>query len=498
MPTFFSLSRIIQRVDELLRPAMEKSFWVKAEISSSRAKGGHFYCDLVESNEKGLLVAQARCTIWSTELSAIRDKFKQEGLELKLEDGMNVGMLCRLQFHPVYGLSLRGIDMDPAFALGEMELKKRAIIERLKQKGLTDLNAEISLTLLPKRIGLITGDHTAAYEDFINTLRHSAFGFEVFFASTTMQGEATVKSLLKSLACLSKLKLDLIVICRGGGSKVDLSWLDDESLAEAIAHCKVPVWTGIGHEIDTSVLDVVAANAFKTPTAVAEELVSIFIGMQQWVNQSRHNLKSTWNYRFKAAQQTQENAGSQLKRQARHFLVLKSQALNYYREQLQSNAQHQLNEAASQLLALKDGLMRQVPKTLDLAESDLQDRALALKSCARRHLERLTQDRLQIKKRFQIKRFTTQLNQSRERLLLIHKRLSKGPVWNRLRRERDSLKSYAQILNSAAPQTQLKRGFSLVKNQAGQTLTRAEQLNHGQSLTLIFNDGAVRAVVESS
>ena len=133
---FFPLSAITKRINELLEPAISKQFWVKAEISTGRERGGAFYCDLVETDAGGKIVAKIACTIWQRELATIKELFKARNMDLVLTNGTVVGFLCSLQFSPQYGLSLRVIDADPSIALGEMELKKREIIERLQKEGL--------------------------------------------------------------------------------------------------------------------------------------------------------------------------------------------------------------------------------------------------------------------------------------------------------------------------------------------------------------------------
>jgi exodeoxyribonuclease VII large subunit len=141
--TFFNLSAITGRIQEILQPYIGKLFWVKAEISSGRERGGSFYCDLVESSESGEIIALMRCTIWSRDLAKIRKKFKGYDLDLILDDGTVVGFQCSIQYNPRYGLSLKVADADPTFALGELELKKKEILDRLKKEGLLEPNKKL-------------------------------------------------------------------------------------------------------------------------------------------------------------------------------------------------------------------------------------------------------------------------------------------------------------------------------------------------------------------
>ena len=295
---FYPLSAITNRIQEILQPHIGKLFWVKAEVSSGRERGGSFYCDLVESDESGKIVAQMRCTIWNRDLSNIKSQFKKHDLDLILDDGTAVGFQCSLQFHPQFGLSLKAVGADPAFALGELELKKKEILDRLTKEGLLEPNKRLVVPMLPQRIGLITSKGSAACNDILKTFNSSGFGFQIFLADATMQGLKTEASVLSALNGLETLNVDLVIIARGGGSKTDLFYLDNEAIARRIAGYKYPVWTGIGHETDTSILDHVANRYFKTPTAVAEDIVARFVEMKRHLEEAENRFRSTWSYRF--------------------------------------------------------------------------------------------------------------------------------------------------------------------------------------------------------
>jgi exodeoxyribonuclease VII large subunit len=264
--TFFSVLAVTTRIQEILQPAIGKQFWVKAEISSGRERGGHFYCNLIETGDNGKIVAQLNCRIWRQSFDKIKAKFKQHNLTPDFSDGNIAGSKCSLSYHPQWGISLDVTDADTSFALGELELRKQAILERLKNEDLFEPNKLLSVPFLPIRIGLITSTGSAACQDFLETIRKSDFGFQILLADATVQGDNTEKTVLKALTILEQLQPDLVVIVRGGGSKTDLSYLDNETVARKIASYQFPVWTGIGHEIDTSVLDYVANRCFKTPT----------------------------------------------------------------------------------------------------------------------------------------------------------------------------------------------------------------------------------------
>jgi exodeoxyribonuclease VII large subunit len=209
-----------------------------------------------------------------------------------------VGFQCSIQYNPRYGLSLKVTDADPTFALGELELKKKEILDRLKKEGLLEPNKKIFVPTLPIRIGLVTSQNSAAANDFIKTLRQSMFGFRVYLADSVVQGNKTERSVIDALIALEKMDLELVVIIRGGGSKTELFSLDNEAIARKIAAYRYPLWTGIGHEIDISILDHVANRFFKTPTAVAEEVVARFIEMKRHLEEAENRFRSSWSYRM--------------------------------------------------------------------------------------------------------------------------------------------------------------------------------------------------------
>jgi exodeoxyribonuclease VII large subunit len=297
--SFFSVSAVTSRIQEILQPAIGKQFWLKAEISSGRERGGHFYCNLVETGDDGKIIAQLSCRIWRQSFDKIKAKFKQNNLTPDFSDGTVAGLQCSLSFHPQWGISLDVTDADTSVALGELELRKQAILERLQKEGLFEPNKLLSVPFLPIRIGLITSSGSAACQDFLETIQKSGFGFQIFLADATVQGDNTEKTVLRALDTLEQLNLDLVVIIRGGGSKTDLSYMDNEAIARRIAKYKIPVWTGIGHEIDMSVLDYVANRFFKTPTAVADNIVSIFTELQRYLEGAKHHLKTSWAFNLR-------------------------------------------------------------------------------------------------------------------------------------------------------------------------------------------------------
>jgi exodeoxyribonuclease VII large subunit len=471
---FFALSDVTERIAELLRPAFGRSFWLKAELSSGRERG-HFYCDLVETDVRGEVAAQMRCTIWAQDLARIRESFKAAGIDLVLENGTQVGIECELQYHPRYGLSLVGRDMDPAFALGELELKRRRILEALERDGLFGRNALLPLSLLPNRIGLITSRGSAAYNDFVKTLSASGHGFRVFVADATMQGPDTQRSLLAALDACARLGLELVVIARGGGSKTDLAWLDDEILARHIASYPFPIWTGIGHEVDTSVLDAVAGMAFKTPTAVAEALASRFDTVAALLDDARARLRSIWQFRRDAERARIERAYTGLRQGSRKLLDLRRSDLLRVAARVRGEVLHRFGQERSRIEGARVALRAR-------SRAALRERRIRLAE-AGRTLGQGTRVSLRL---------------AHERLGTLRRRLSLRRVLQRIESAREALSRKEQLVRAADPVTALGRGYSLTTNAAGALLRSIVQVAPGETVTTRVADGSFESVVRAT
>jgi len=273
----FSLCELTTVIKDAISSALPDAYWVTAEIADTKLnQKGHCYLELVE-REESRVIAQAKANIWAYEYRRINAKF-QSATNESLKRGMKVLLLAGVSFHEVYGLSLNIRDIDPAYTIGEMAMKKREVIERLVKEGVMALNKSLPLPLVAQRIAVISSPTAAGYGDFFDHLNNNAYGYRfshVLFPAM-MQGTGAEESIISALKKVSKQKdhFDLLVIIRGGGSVIDLNCFDCYSLALFVAKFPFPVITGIGHEKDDTVVDMTAHTKMKTPTAVAEFLIS--------------------------------------------------------------------------------------------------------------------------------------------------------------------------------------------------------------------------------
>ena len=274
----FSLSEIQAIIRDTLYLSLPDNYWIIGEISEIRQNSsGHCYLELVEKKrDETSIKARIRAVIWGNRYGFIKSFFENSTGET-LREGLKVLIKGKIEYHELYGLSILITDIDPSYTLGEMAARRMQIIRRLEEEGVFGMNRELEIPIVPQRIAVISSSSAAGYTDFIDQLHSNSFKY-IFYTvlfKAVMQGSETEQSLINSLnEIASKAELfDVVVIIRGGGSQTDLSWFDNYNIAYYITQFPLPVITGIGHEKDLSVADMVACKSLKTPTAVANFLI---------------------------------------------------------------------------------------------------------------------------------------------------------------------------------------------------------------------------------
>ncbi|MBP6811565.1 MAG: exodeoxyribonuclease VII large subunit [Saprospiraceae bacterium] len=269
MSTLFELNEHIRRILALNFP---QPLWVSAEVAQISESKGHFYLGLVQKGEDQDIVAQAQAVIWAGEY---RQMLSRHGMALRgvLREGLELKIQVRPDFHERYGLKLQIIDVDPTFTLGQLDLQRRQTVQALRDLGLFDKNRALVLPLVLQRIAVISSETAAGLQDFHRQLLDNDFGyqFDLQLFNAAVQGRNSEQDVLAALTLIAKKAhlFDCVVIVRGGGSRLDLSSFDGLELCKAVANLPLPVVVGIGHDVDETVLDLVANRSLKTPTAVA-------------------------------------------------------------------------------------------------------------------------------------------------------------------------------------------------------------------------------------
>jgi exodeoxyribonuclease VII large subunit len=283
-----SLTELQLIIRDSLYMALPDVYWVIAEISEIKENSaGHCYLELIEkqSDEKNVR-ARIKAIIWSNRYRFLKAFFENITGE-SLQEGLKILVKTKVEYHELYGLSLIISDIDPAFTIGEMAMKRQLVIKKLEEEGVFSMNKELPFPAFPQRVAVISSKNASGYSDFINQLKNNSFGYSFYTAliETSLQGTETEKSVISALDRIANHVdlFDLVVIIRGGGSQTDLSWFDNYNIAYHVTQFPLPVITGIGHDKDVSVTDMVANRSLKTPTAVADFLVDSVAASENYI-----------------------------------------------------------------------------------------------------------------------------------------------------------------------------------------------------------------------
>ena len=287
--TLFELNRLVR---ETIECEMPNEYWVEAELSECRELRGHCYMELIEKDKQTATpIAKASAKCWASKWILVRPYFERTTGQ-RLVAGMKVLLKVYPQFHEAFGFSWIVTDIDPTYTLGDMARKRQEIIRQLKEEGVFDLQKELTLPLFCQRIAVISSETAAGYGDFCNQLADNPYGFQfqTQLFPAIMQGEGVEGSIINALERIYDQPFDCVVIIRGGGATSDMSGFDTLALAEHVANFPLPIITGIGHDRDESILDMVSHTRVKTPTAAAALLIDHLKEVLDTVNNAQNSI----------------------------------------------------------------------------------------------------------------------------------------------------------------------------------------------------------------
>lgn len=290
----YSLSELCDCIDDALTTELNSTYWVRAEIASLSVRG-HCYMEVVEKANNHSIAAKMRATCWQHTYHLLAPYFEAETGQA-LSVGMQVLLEVEVSFHAVYGMSLNIVGIDPRFTIGDLAKQRQATIQQLKNDGVMDMQRNLPLPSLLKRIAVISSNDAAGYGDFCHQLKNNNNGlhFHVQLFPALMQGEQSPASIIQSLQQIADdmNSWDLVVIVRGGGATTDLRNFDNYELASHCAQFPLPIIAGIGHTRDISIVDMVVHTSVKTPTAAAEWIVGRMVVQAERINELNERLKN--------------------------------------------------------------------------------------------------------------------------------------------------------------------------------------------------------------
>ncbi len=356
-----SLYELNSIVRDVISMSMPDSYWVEAELSEAReGYGGHCYMELIEKDERSNTpIAKAHASCWRNRWMLIKPHFERITGQ-RIHAGMKVLLKVHAQFHENYGFSWIVDDIDPNYTMGDMARKRQKIINTLKEEGVFELQKELTLPMFCQRIAVISSATAAGYGDFCNQLADNDYGlqFKTRLFPATMQGEGVEQSVIAALDAINAEweEWDCVVIIRGGGATSDLSGFDTLSLAENVANFPLPIITGIGHERDESVLDMISYQRVKTPTAAAAYLVQHLTDVYARVMDAQETIVNNVQHRLQVERMRLERLSSAIPVQFSLVKTKQGAYLDRLMSRISSSMQSRLSDAQRRLEILSQNI----------------------------------------------------------------------------------------------------------------------------------------------
>lgn len=468
----YSLSDLMNELQMVIRSSFDQTYWVVAELANvSGSARGHMYMELVEKSDSQI-IAKARANLWSSKRAQITAAFEDVTQET-IKAGMKVLLQLSVDFHPIYGLSFQVLDIDPSYSLGELERQKQECIKRLKEEGLFDFNQQYVLPKVIQNIAVISSETAAGYQDFMNQLESNIYkySFKTQLYPALMQGDQAPASIIKAIEEIdhSDIEYDVLVIIRGGGSNLDLACFDDYDLSARLAQSYFPVFSGIGHERDQSVVDMIAHTRLKTPTAVAEHIIQ-------------------YNFDF-------ENEA----------IGLFSDILSYAKNQLEENKlsleklSYQMADNSLQLIQGEKSTLRTLAyQTNKYSIQILHENSLKIKQ-EKADLSRLSHQVLKQKENanlYLLQEFKNGLKSLfiSQNNLFSNINQFKHNISLYIDKENDKLDYLKHIIKISDPESILKKGFS-ISLQNGKVISQSDQINENEILETILYKGVIKSKI---
>lgn len=369
----FSLSDYLSTVREVIHLSFDEPVWIKAEIRNLSIKGGHYYLELAEKEENtDKVIASCKATIWKSTAVKIVLRFEREsGIEFSRD--LNVLIKVKARFDPQYGFSVNIEEIDSSFTLGDIAKRYQQILARLSTEGLVNLNKSLPPPFDIENVLVIAPENAAGLGDFrkdADALNKAGVCHFVYH-SATFQGNTAANSIMEALSSGLRqwakdyaIPPDLIVIIRGGGAVNDLAYLNDYDLAALLCKRKVPIWVGIGHEKDRTILDEIAHRSFDTPSKVIAGIRNVISERSQDVIDYLQTIKLLSQHQITAYQGQNDQLMNTIKTHTQNQINTANRNLDLVKSTTQYFAQQQLKLASTQVESLMRETLLQNPRNV--------------------------------------------------------------------------------------------------------------------------------------
>jgi len=451
-----TLSTLNRQIREATQQAFPSPVWVVAEILELHInRSGHCYMELIEKSETdNKIVAKSRATVWAFKFRILRPYFEST-TGSQLQAGIKVLLRAEVSFHELYGLSLNITDIDPGYTMGDLARKKKEVLDKLEAAGVMNMNRDIPLTEVPQHIAVISSETAAGFGDFMDSLVNNSygFGFRVSVFPAIVQGDAAEKSMIRALEQVYAMEaaFDAVVLIRGGGSQADLDCFNGYDLAMNIAQFPLPVLTGIGHERDETIADLVANRSLKTPTAVAEFLVDRLVDFSDKLSRLQERFSQSIQWIINQERTSLHQSATNLHHLANHYMTREKHQLSDFRKSTESSVKTIIHRERS---ALNDHLNRSKYLRRSLFEY------------RRRDLHQLAEKKYRV-------------------------------IAEKLSTEKEQLKGFERSLELLRPEKVLARGYSITYSE-GKVIKSVRNLSTGSTIETRLADGTIESEIKST
>ena len=356
-----ALSELTEQVQQAIRANFDSIVWIRAEVSELREhSGGHCYLELVEKDAgSDALISKVKATIWASTYRILKPYFESSTGQV-LRSGLNILVAVTVDFHGIYGFSLNIRDIDPTFTIGELAARRLQIIRQLETDGIVDMNRELEFPILPRRLAVISSPTAAGYGDFCDQLKNdpSHFAFYIKLFPSIMQGDQAESSIIASLEKIYAHAdlFDVVIIIRGGGANTDLACFDAYDLALNCAQFPLPIVSGIGHQRDNTILDMVAHTNVKTPTAAAEFLISTMQDAEFIILNLLGNIQELVHQQIENQDRKLDQWQFRIKQTLRNHLLQKSHRLENVQTRFHSTLKVQLMKQNNKIMLFEKNI----------------------------------------------------------------------------------------------------------------------------------------------
>lgn len=497
--TIFTLFEVTRSIQKTIAERYKSSYWIKAEMNKLNyfPRSGHCYPDLVEK-QNGKVIAEMKCNLWKDDYVHINSTF-QRVLKEPLKDGIKILFLATISFHPEHGLSLRILDIDPAFTLGDLEREKQDTINKLQAGGIFGKNKTFKLPLLTQRIAIISVSTSKGYQDFLGKIENNPWGYKFFHMlfPSILQGDKVIEQMTIQLERINKVKthFDAVAIIRGGGGDVGLSCFNNYEFAKTVALFPLPVLSGIGHITNDTVVEMVSHKSFITPTDLANFLFQEFHNFSFPVQKAEEKIIDR-SRRLLTDEKNRLRSAIKLCSSVTENVLIKSS--NGIKEQVHSLCRQSIflfrNEKAN-LVSISEGIRKGTNAFCNTAKQETRQLARMMKKDVISRLNRL-KFVINLNAQEMVKYSHILLKTRKKNIIQLTEKFS-DKSWLLLKNETAALNGIEKNVNNMSPENVMKRGYSITLYN-GKAIKTSDEIKTGDIVNTLLFKGRLSSQVKST